>query len=170
MNYSDIKYYDTQNGKKIRHSLFVSGCSHHCKGCFNADTWDFNYGDPFTEDKQFEFLNQFKLDDNDNREIDGVSILGGEPLDSTKGVFNLLTEFKDLFPTKTVWLWSGYTFEEILSDTSKLELLKLCDILVDGRFVEAKKDLNLKFRGSSNQRIIDVQKSLNQNKVILYDI
>lgn len=168
MNYSDIKFTDMINGKGIRVSLFVSGCSHKCKGCFNKDTWDENYGVPFTKEIQeniFEYFEKFDI------AMRGLSLLGGDPT-YCKNVDTLrefCSEFKKRFPKKDIWIWSGFTWEQIKADPKKYELLKLCDVLIEGRFVEALKDLNLKWRGSSNQRVVDVQKTILSNEVVLYD-
>ena len=173
MNYADIKVADVANGKGVRVSLFVSGCTHHCKGCFNSQAWDFNYGKEFTEEDINRIINEL-----DHPYIAGLSLLGGEPLEhvNQKGILPLLKRFKEKFPDKNVWCYSGYTFDKDIVGNmfnkwpETKEVMSYIDVLVDGKFEEDKKDLNLKFRGSSNQRIIDVQKSLKENKVILYDV
>lgn len=170
MHYADIKYYDTQNGLGLRHSLFVSGCTHHCKGCFNSATWDFKYGFTYTQEAEDKLIQQFVSDEANRINIRGLSVLGGEPFDSLHGVTKLAQRFKDMFYDKDIWIWSGYTYEQIIQDKDKLKLLQLCDVLIDGRFIESQKDLTLRFRGSRNQRIIDVQQSLKNNKAVLYDI
>ena len=172
MNYAAIKKHDIANGPGVRVSLFVSGCSHHCPGCFNPETWDFNYGKPFDSDVINEVLQAIEPS-----YIHGFSLLGGEPFEykNQQGVLPLLKEIKIKFPNKDIWCYSGYDFEkDILGkmiDTwpETKEMLSYIDILVDGEFVEAKKDLSLRFRGSSNQRIIDVQKSLETGEVVLWD-
>lgn len=172
MYYADIKEYDVANGPGVRISLFVSGCTHHCKGCFNEDAWDFHYGKPFTkveEDKIIEYLK--------NDFVSGITFLGGEPFEhiNQKGILNLLRRIKKECPNKTIWAFSGYLFDkDILSKMTKeydetSEILSYIDVLVDGKFVLSLKNLKLKFRGSSNQRIINVQESLKQNKVILME-
>lgn len=167
MRYNSVIYNDIVNGEGQRISLFVQGCSHHCKDCFNKELgWDFNGGQEFTKDKLNEIMLVFKLY---KEGYSGLSLLGGEPFQNLE-ISNLMVgtfrqEFKN---TKTIWIWSGYTFEQLIKDEYKLDLLKKCDVLVDGKFNKELYDSQLKFRGSSNQRIINVQKSLNKNKVILY--
>lgn len=163
MNYQDIYNFDLANGEGVRVSLFVSGCTLHCKDCFNKEAWDFNGGKVLTSEKYFQIC---KLLENPN--YSGLSILGGEPFDQ-KDYFLL----SDLCKTahyygKDVWIWTGHTFEEINLDSKMKNLLELCDVLVDGRFDSKLKDTSLKWRGSSNQRIIDVQKSLEQQRIIEY--
>lgn len=172
MNYANIKKYDIANGPGVRVSLFVSGCTHHCPGCFNPETWDFNFGEPFDSDVINEILEALEPS-----YIRGFSLLGGEPFEykNQTGLLPLLKEIRNRFPNKDIWCYTGYNLEtDILEDMAKQwpetnEMLSYIDILVDGEFVEAKKDLALRFRGSSNQRIIQVQESLKQNKVILWD-
>lgn len=172
MNYANIKKYDIANGPGVRVSLFVSGCTHHCPGCFNPETWDFNFGELFDSDVINEILEALEPS-----YIRGFSLLGGEPFEykNQTGLLPLLKEIRNRFPNKDIWCYTGYNFEtDILEDMAKKwpetnEMLSYIDILVDGEFVEAKKDLALRFRGSSNQRIIQVQESLKQNKVILWD-
>lgn len=176
MNYAKIKHYDPANGEGIRISLFVSGCNFHCKGCFNYEAQDFNYGNPFTEDT----INEIKhLVENEH--IDGLSILGGDPLCQKEHdimtLVALVTYVKSL--GKTVWIWSGFTWEQIfpkvITDnfdtlrTARQMLIEVCDIWVDGPFIESQKDLRLQWRGSSNQRVIDVQKTLKQREVALFE-
>jgi anaerobic ribonucleoside-triphosphate reductase activating protein len=170
MNIATIKYYDIANGKGVRTSVFVSGCRHHCPNCFNEVAWDFNYGEEYTKDVENKIIESLAPD-----YIDGISILGGEPfeVENQKDLVILLQKIKNIYPKKTVWIYSGFTFEEIKngSRASGLyanELLSLCDVLVDGRFIEAQKNISLKFRGSENQRIIDVQKTLQSGSVELY--
>ena len=174
MNFGEIKNCDIANGLGCRVSLFVSGCTHHCKGCFNAQTWDFNFGEKFTEKTENYILDLLKPS-----YIRGLSLLGGEPFEpeNQKVLLPFLKKVKNLFPDKTVWCYSGYLFEEIVgekkarctTDISK-EMLSLIDVLVDGRFIESQKDIRLKFRGSSNQRIIDVQNSLKDGKIVDFEI
>ncbi len=167
MNYSGIKYADMINGIGIRVSLFVSGCSHACKGCFNAETWNPFYGNEFTEKQENEIINYFKKY---GKTIKGLSILGGDPTYSSniKPLIKFIKKFKQEFPNRDIWIWSGFTWEEILADKDKKTLISLCDILVDGKFTEKLKDLNLKFRGSSNQRVIDIKKSLSENVLVKF--
>lgn len=172
MNYADIKNIDVANGPGIRVSLFVSGCSHHCKGCFNPETWDFNFGQCFTEDKVEEILSLLEPS-----HIKGLSILGGEPLEYSNqaGLLPLLRRVKEKYPEKDIWCYTGYDFQKDVVDRMMVnwpetkELITYIDILVDGKFEEDKKDLTLRFRGSSNQNIIDVQKSLKEGKVCLWE-
>ncbi len=160
MNYATIKPVDIANGEGVRVSLFVSGCTHHCKGCFNQVAWDFDYGQPFTSEVERDVINLC-----DRPYIRGLSLLGGEPLDpnNIEPLFTLCRNLKQIFPDKTIWLYTGYEWESI----KHLEILQYIDVLVDGRFVQELRNLRLKFRGSSNQRIIDVQKSLESGMTIL---
>lgn len=172
MNYAVIKPRDIANGPGVRTSLFVSGCTHRCKGCFNEIAWDFNYGEPFTEKTQDIILNY--LDEN---YVEGLSLLGGEPFEpqNQRALVPFLKRVKDKFPQKSIWCYTGYTFEELMTEGKKgncevtKDMMSKIDILVDGEFEESLKNLDLRFRGSSNQRIIDVQKSLKENKVIFWD-
>ena len=173
MNYADIKRIDVANGEGVRVSVFVSGCNHHCKGCFNECAWDFNYGNKFTEKQEEEVLQ-----DLDHDYISGLTLLGGEPLEpaNQEGLLPLVKKAKEKFPDKKIWCYTGFDFEKDVvgkmakqSDTTK-ELLKYIDVMVDGKFEEDKKDLKLKFRGSSNQRILDVQESLKENKPVEYKL
>ena len=173
MNYADIKRIDVANGEGVRVSVFVSGCNHHCKGCFNECAWDFNYGNKFTEKQEEEVLK-----DLDHNYISGLTLLGGEPLEpaNQEGLLPLVKKAKEKFPDKKIWCYTGFDFEKDVvgkmakqSDTTK-ELLKYIDVMVDGKFEEDKKDLKLKFRGSSNQRILDVQESLKENKPVEYKL
>lgn len=169
MNYGEIKYCDIANGPGVRTSLFVSGCTHHCKNCFNPQTWDFNYGKEFTEKEIQEILDSLEPD-----YISGITILGGEPLEpqNQKGVLELLKKVRQVYPEKNVWIYSGYLFDkeivgkmiDTISETR--EILELTDVIVDGRFVEELKSLSLVFRGSSNQRIIDVKASLEKGEIV----
>ncbi len=172
MNYATIKKRDIANGVGVRVSLFVSGCTHHCKNCFNKETWDFSYGEPFTEDTE-----KLILDYLSPCFVNGLSLLGGEPFEpmNQKELVSLLKKVKEQYPQKDVWCYTGYLFDkELLSDSRARceytdEMLSYIDVLVDGRFVEELKDITLQFRGSSNQRIIDVKKSLQENKIVLWD-
>lgn len=173
MNYGEIKKFDIANGEGVRVSLFVSGCTHHCKNCFNSDTWDFNYGKPFTSETENEIIDALSPD-----YIDGLSLLGGEPFEprNQRVLLPFLRKVKSLFPNKKIWCYSGYTFDKELLSNSRArceftdEMLSLIDILVDGEFVQDLYDISLSFRGSSNQRIIDVQKSLSQKNIVLYKL
>jgi len=167
LNYADIKKVDVANGPGVRVSLFVSGCTHHCKECFNPETWDFGFGSPFGEEQIEEI---FSLLDRDH--IRGLSLLGGEPFEpeNQETVLDLVRRVREKLPGKTIWCYSGYLFEELAGGevgAHGRELLELLDVLVDGPFVLEKKDLGLRFRGSSNQRIIDVPASLRAGEVRL---
>ena len=169
MNYADLKIADVANGLGVRVSLFVSGCNHHCKNCFNQEAWDFNFGNPFTQETIEKVMKEL-----DKPYIKGLSLLGGEPLEpvNQEGLLPLLRQVKAKHPEKDIWCYTGFTFDRDVMDKmykkSKItkELISYIDVLVDGKFEEDKKDLNLKFRGSSNQRIIDVKKSIKEKKVI----
>lgn len=147
MRYASIRKMDISNGEGVRVSLFVQGCSFHCKNCFNQETWDFNGGKEFTQ-KEFDLLMNLC----NNPYIRGCSLLGGEPLhpNNIETVTQITKTFKELYPQKDIWLWTGYTFEDYVKDK---EITKYADVIVDGRFVDELKDLSLRFRGSSNQRI-----------------
>ncbi|ENZ00024.1 anaerobic ribonucleoside-triphosphate reductase activating protein [Clostridium thermobutyricum] len=162
MNYAQIRKFDVTNGPGVRTTLFVSGCTHKCDGCFNDEQQNFNYGNEFNKETEDEFI-KYTL----NPQIKGVNILGGEPMQQTKDntLLNLLKRIKKE-TAKPIWLWSGYTYEQIISDPKKLELLNQVDVLIDGKFQIANRNISLKYRGSSNQRVIDVKKSLKENKVI----
>ena len=169
MNYATIKNCDIANGPGVRVSLFVSGCTHRCPGCFNEVAWDFNYGQPFTEETIQSILDMLRPS-----YIKGLTLLGGEPFEPQNqgAVVQLLRRIRAELPEKSIWAFSGYLFEkDILSgrigDTA--EYLSYLDVLVDGPFVEAKKNLSLRFRGSENQRIIDVKASLAEGRTVLWD-
>lgn len=172
MNYATIKKVDVANGPGIRVSLFVSGCMHHCKSCFNPETWNYCYGSPFTKETEDEILEALKPD-----YIKGLSLLGGEPLDPANqlSVLSLVLRFKEMYPEKTLWCYTGYTFEsDILTgklgnQDAMMALLQNIDVLVDGEFVIELKNPNLRFRGSSNQRLIDVKASLETGSTVVLD-
>ena len=171
MNYAEIKNCDIANGPGVRVSLFVSGCTHHCKGCFNEVAWDFGYGKPFTQETINEILTMLKPS-----YIRGLTLLGGEPFEpqNQKGIVELLRKIKGAMPDKSIWAFSGYLFDrDILSGRLgdwkvTQEYLSYLDVLVDGPFVEEKKNLSLRFRGSENQRLIDVPASLAAGQVVLW--
>ena len=171
MNYGNIKFYDIANGEGIRTSLFVSGCTNHCQGCFNKEAQDFNYGQPYTHETERVILEQIS-----KPYIAGLSILGGDPLCQDNAGLTYLIDLVDAVHDwdKTVWLWTGFVWEDFnqikLSRGKSLTktLLYNCDVVVDGPFIEAQKDLTLPFRGSANQRLIDVQKTLIEGHVVLY--
>ena len=168
MNYGNIKFYDIANGEGVRTSLFVSGCTNHCPGCFNQEAQDFNYGKLYTQDTENILLDCIK-----QPYISGLSILGGDPLcQDDMGLITLnFLAHKVHSLRKTVWLWTGFKWEDFnFTNNFSLQslLLSACDVVVDGPFVEAEKDLSLAFRGSRNQRIIDVRKTLGKGEIILY--
>ena len=172
MNYATIKNCDIANGPCVRVSLFVSGCTHHCKGCFNEVAWDFDYGQPFTQETIDEILNMMKPN-----YIKGITLLGGEPFEpqNQPALVDLLRQIKATYPEKSIWAFSGYLFDKDilpgkLGDPAVTkEFLSYLEVLVDGRFVMEKKDLSLRFRGSSNQRIIHVPSSLERGEVVLWE-
>ena len=173
MNYGEIKKNDIANGEGVRVSLFVSGCTHHCKGCFNHETWDFTYGKPFTKETADEILQTL-----DRSYINGLSLLGGEPFEpqNQKVLIAFLQEVKARFPKKNIWCYTGYILEEDLLKASRArceytdEMLSLIDVLVDGEFKEELKDISLAFRGSTNQRIIDVKSTIEQGQIVLWNL
>ena len=162
MNYAKIRKFDVSNGPGVRATLFVSGCTNNCEGCFNKDLQDFNYGELWTEEVENDFIKQVK-----NSNIVGVNILGGEPMDQIKDedLSNLLKRIKEE-TNKSIWIWSGYLYEDIIANKERNKILSYADVLIDGRFELAKRDISLKYRGSSNQRIIDIVKSRKENKVV----
>ena len=169
MNYATIKNCDIANGPGVRVSLFVSGCTHRCPGCFNEVAWDFDYGQPFSDETVEMILNMLRP-----HYIQGLTLLGGEPFEpqNQPAVVQLLRRVREELPEKSIWAFSGYLFDRDicsgrLGDTS--EYLSYLDVLVDGPFVEAKKNLSLRFRGSENQRLIDVKKSLASGSVVLWE-
>ena len=171
MNYGEIKNFDIANGEGVRVSLFVSGCTHHCKNCFNKETWDFNYGKPFTEETEELLLRELEPD-----YIDGLSLLGGEPFEPQNQAVLLpfLRRVKERYPKKKIWCYTGYLYDRDLLGESRARceytdgMLGLIDIMVDGEFVQELYSISLQFRGSSNQRIIDVPKSLQAGEVVPY--
>ncbi len=172
MNYATIKFNDISNGPGVRVSLYVSGCRNHCKNCFNPETWDFNYGEPFTKEVEDKIIEAMKP-----AHIKGFTLLGGDPFEpeNVKALLPFMKRLRAIYPQKSFWCFTGYDYERDLL-TGKLgdhdeviELLGTLDVLVDGRFVEELKDLNLRFKGSSNQRTILVKKSLETDEVVLWD-
>ena len=171
MHYGKLNFNDIANGEGVRVSLFVSGCTNHCKECFNPETWNFNYGQEFTKDTETQIINALKPD-----YINGLTILGGEPFEprNQKVLVDLVKNVRRMYPNKSIWMYSGFRFDDELLNPEAYpycdvtrELLSNIDILVDGRFDRDLKNLKLNFRGSSNQRIILVKESLKQNKVVL---
>lgn len=172
MHYGNIKTADIANGPGVRVTLFVSGCTHHCKNCFNPETWDFEYGklfDSATEEKLLETLN--------HDYIEGLTLLGGEPMEPSnqRALLPFVKRVKEKFPQKTIWSYTGFVYDRDLIAGGRAhtectdELLSLVDVLVDGPFIESLKNLMLKFRGSSNQRIIDMKKTLATGSVVTID-
>jgi len=173
MNYAAIKQYDIANGPGIRVSLFVSGCTHRCKNCFNKEAWDFSYGYPFTQETEELLLSYLE-----KSFVKGLTLLGGEPFEreNQKALVPFLRKVKERLPQKDIWAFSGYDFERDITGYMLREwevtgeLLSLIDVLVDGEFIEEQKSLNLRFKGSANQRTILVQESLAAGEIILYDL
>lgn len=172
MHYGNIKTCDVANGVGVRVTLFVSGCTNHCEHCFQPETWDFNYGQPFTRETEDEILELLSPS-----YINGLTLLGGEPFEvsNQRALYPFLIRVKERYPQKTIWAFSGFTFEELSDSNSSHHcevtsyILSMLDVLVDGRYVDSLRNLSLKFRGSSNQRLIDMKKTLKENKVILLD-
>ena len=177
MRYSSMRNLDISNGEGVGVSLFVQGCPFHCFGCFNSDTWDFNGGKEWTEKTKDKFIKLI------NRPyIKRISFLGGECLaeQNLDEILSLIKQIRISFPDKTIWLYTGYSYSEIfrgqssclsqegLNNFKRREIIKLCDVVVDGEYIDEQKDLTLKWRGSKNQHVIDVKKSLAQNKMVLY--
>lgn len=173
MNYAAIKPVDIANGEGVRVSLFVSGCRHHCKNCFNPQTWNFCYGNAFSEQTIDDIIQQLSPD-----YVTGLTVLGGEPLEpeNQAAVKKLIAHVKQQYPNKTIWVYTGFVLETELLGESRahtqdiFDILSQIDVLVDGRFMEELKDITLKFRGSSNQRIIDMQKTLQTGQICLHQI
>lgn len=171
MYYGEIKNCDIANGEGVRVTLFVSGCTNHCKGCFQPETWDFEFGQPFTEETESKIINMLSPD-----YINGLTLLGGDPFEpkNQRALLPFVKKVKELFPNKDVWAFTGFLYEELLKDGSYPrceatdELLKRIDVLVDGRFVEELKDISLRFRGSSNQRIIDLNATRESGNIVLH--
>ena len=170
MNFAEIKTTDIANGEGVRVSLFVSGCRRHCKGCFNGIAWDFSYGKPFDEEVENYILEKLSPD-----YIAGLTLLGGDPFEpeNQRALYPFVKRVKEKYPNKNIWCYTGYTFEkgsiaeeEVQTEVTR-ELVSLIDVLVDGKFEEDLKDIRLKFRGSSNQRIIDVKRSILTGSIVL---
>ena len=170
MHYGNIKSFSIENGVGVRVSLFVSGCRNHCKNCFSQQTWAFDYGEPFTEATKQELIEELAPS-----HITGLTILGGEPFEpeNQKDLLPLIKAVREALPDKTIWMYTGFTFEELHSDTRGNcgsltdEILSNIDVLVDGRFIEEKKNLRIRFRGSENQRIINMKETLQTGHVVL---
>ena len=172
MHYGTIKDCDIANGIGVRVSLFVSGCTNHCENCFQPETWDFSYGEPFTKETENKLFAMLEPD-----YITGLTLLGGEPFEpkNQRTLLPFVQAVREKFKNKTIWAYSGFTFEELTDETSyahceaTLPLLSLIDVLVDGRYCEALKDISLRFRGSSNQRILDMPASLEKKQAVLWE-
>ena len=172
MYYGEIKNCDIANGVGVRVTLFVSGCTNHCKNCFQPQTWDFCFGEEFTEEVEERILKMLAPD-----YIDGLTVLGGEPMEpkNQEAVYEFILKVKERFPNKTVWVFSGFTYEELLDENAyphtdvTEKILDIIDVLVDGRFKEELKDITLRFRGSSNQRLIDMKKTRRSGEIVLWD-
>lgn len=169
MNYAEIKPCSIENGTGVRVSLFVSGCRHHCRECFNPETWDFNFGMPFTKETEEKIIEQLKPE-----YIAGLTLLGGDPgeVENQAALLPLLRKIKDRLPGKTVWIYTGYLYEDFLAQgvaycEATEEFLSLIDVMVDGPFVLEKKDISLKFRGSENQKMIDLRETERQGAIVL---
>lgn len=162
--YAGIDNFDVNNGNGVGVTLFVQGCAHHCKGCHNQSTWNKCGGFPFTQDT-FDYL----FDILSKPSISRFTLSGGDPLDNVEFTYYLCKKFKSLYPGKQLWIYTGYTYEAIIQNPTYLKILELCNVLVDGEFKIEEKDLRLQFRGSKNQRIIDVQKSINDNRTVLWN-
>lgn len=170
MNYSGIKNYSIENGTGVRVSLFVSGCRHHCRGCFNEETWDFNHGELFTEEVENRIIEAMKPE-----YMAGITLLGGDPAEpeNQEGLMPLLRRIRQELPDKTVWMYTGYVLEDFKLGNRAYcsvteEFLRCCDVVVDGPFIMDKKNLSIKFRGSENQRIIDMQETIRTGNVVLH--
>lgn len=166
MRYAKIRKMDISNGEGVRVSIFVQGCTFNCKNCFNPETHDFNGGKEFTSKTLSTLMN---LCNNDN--VVGLSILGGEPLHDKNldGVLEIVKTFRKLYPNKTIWIWTGFQFENAIKDKKRKEIIKNINVLVDGQYIDELHDFKLKWKGSSNQRVIDCQKSITSHQIILYE-
>jgi anaerobic ribonucleoside-triphosphate reductase activating protein len=172
MYYGEIKTNDIANGEGVRTALFVSGCTRHCKNCFNKQTWDFNFGTPFTAETE-----EYIFDVTSPDWVQGLTVLGGEPMEieNQRALYPFLKKYKEKFPNKDLWIFTGFLFDEDLTPGGQRytevtdDILALVDVIVDGRFVEELHDITLQFRGSSNQRVIDVKKSLQNKKVVIWE-
>ncbi len=162
MRFNRIRKMDISNGPGVRVAIFMQGCPFHCKNCFNPETWDFNDGNPFDDETIDEVLKLCEMS-----HIAGLSILGGEPMHpkNIEGTTKLARMFKEKFPNKTLWSWTGFTYEQIKDK----EVFNYIDVLVDGQFVDELRNPNLKWKGSSNQRVIDIKKTREKNEIVLYE-
>lgn len=163
MRFAQIRKEDISNGPGIRVSLFVQGCNRHCDGCFNPETWDYDKGQIFNRRIQELFLDLGK-----EKRITGFSILGGEPLDQDERMLELIKKIKECYPDKTIWMWTGHTYEDLTDE--QMEIVKLIDVLVDGPFIISQRCPSKRFRGSMNQRIIDIKKTLESGTITIHDL
>lgn len=172
MYYATIKYDDISNGTGIRTSLFVSGCTHACKGCFNKEAWKFNFGEVFNREVEQKIFTSVEP-----KYVAGLSLLGGEPLEpeNQRALVGFLKEFKYRYPNKTIWCYTGYKYDEDLKEGKRAytevtdQVLECIDVMVDGKFEQELYDITLRFKGSKNQRIIDIRKSRKENKIVLWE-
>ncbi len=172
MNFGEIKNCDIADGQGVRVTLFVSGCTNHCEGCFQPQTWDFDFGKPFTRETEEDLMSMLAPS-----YINGLTLLGGEPMEpgNQRALLPFVRRVRETYPDKTVWCYSGFTLDELLRDGSHPrcevtdELLSLIDVLVDGKFILAEKDISLRFRGSRNQRLIDLPETLKTGRTVLWD-
>ena len=166
MNYAEIRKLDVTNGPGVRTTLFVSGCTNNCEGCFNKDLQNFTYGNRWSTEIACSFIEYVN-----NPNVKGINILGGEPMEQTKDrdLVNLLDRIKKE-TGKNIWIWSGFRYEDILKDELKKEILSYADVLIDGKFELTNRNISLKYRGSSNQRVIDVKRSMEKNEIITIEI
>ena len=167
MNYHDINKCDILNGNGIRVSLWVAGCEHRCPYCQNPQTWDASGGILFDESAKSKLFDALRKD-----YISGITITGGDPLhtNNLEDILNRVNKIHLLSPQKTIWLYTGYTWEELMVDSKRKEIVSMCDVIVDGRYIDEKCDITLKWRGSSNQRVINVKQSISEGKIVLYEI
>lgn len=163
MRYAQIREYDVANGPGVRTTIFVTGCTLNCRNCFNKEYQDFDYGNIWSNEETNNIINLLE-----NNIIEGLTILGGEPFDNAEDLLEIVKEIRKN-TKKTIWIFSGYIFEELIKNKTNLEILELCDILVDGPYIEELKNLSLKFRGSENQRLIDLKETFCQNKVVIFN-
>lgn len=166
MNYAAIKTYDIANGPGVRTVLFVSGCTRHCKDCFQPQTWDFDYGEPFTQEVAGQVLQTLAPP-----QIAGLTLLGGEPFEprNRPAVRDFLRQVRAAYPQKSIWAFTGFLYDELAGDPVAREIFSMLDVLVDGPFVAAQKNLTLRFRGSENQRLIDMKQTLRAGHVVIWD-
>lgn len=165
MRYNKIRRYDVTNGPGVRTTIFVSGCTHNCEDCFNKELQDFEYGDIWSQKSENEFIDYVS-----NPMVVGINVLGGEPLQQIMddSLLDLLKRVKNEFPEKSIWLWTGDLFEEAIENEKKLAIIEQVDVIIDGQFQKDKRNIKLKYRGSENQRVIDVKESLEKNEIVEY--